>query len=72
MRVARRGLRRECLHGVRHGETGLLHADRDGFVAALDALWHDAALRHRLREAAHAHVARERTHEAAARRRAAR
>lgn len=63
--------RGEYLHGVRHGETGLLHADRDGFVAALDAVWDDAALRRRLREAAHAHVAGERTHEAAARRRAA-
>ena len=42
---------------VRHGETGLLADDGEGFAAALARLLGDAALRHRLGAAAAANVA---------------
>lgn len=63
--------RGEYLHGVRDRVTGLLYRDRDGFVAALDAVWDDVDARARIRAAAYAHLRSERTHEVAAHRRAA-
>ena len=56
----------EYLHGVRHGETGLLFRSADELADRLSALVDDPSQRLRLRAAAHTHVGQERNHPRAA------
>jgi hypothetical protein len=60
----------EYLHGIRHGETGLLFDGPESLGAHLSALVDAAGERLRLRATAHAHVRTMRTHAIAARERA--
>lgn len=61
----------EYLHGIHHGDTGLLFEGPSELGEHLTALVDDPGLRLRLRQAAYTHVSQVRTHEAAAIHRAA-